>query len=903
VARKFTCQFRKSKIFWLAGLVVILAAFFFRFYRLADYPPGIFFDPAINGLDAIRLMQRGGPVIFFPTNGGREALFIYLLIPFIWFFGATPLAMRLLTAMISLFSVVFLFGWLSDACLRAKFTSEQTAHNGESPLKVRSQGNQLWLATLAGLVLATSYWHIAISRLGQRPILVPMLAIPIFWFFLKAWASGKKRWFALAGSLMGLAGHTYPAARLLPIILVLALLPEFWPGLHRRSKTLNYRQTLANLAIFGGVALIIYMPMGWYLLNHPAQFTTRASSVMLWNFLDTPADIMAEIGRNIWRVARFSCCEGSPNPIFGWPGYPGVSPLLSPFLLLGLLIALKAWRTLFYRLLVIWWFVGLAPSIIAIEAPHPLRMIVAVPPTAILIALGLLYSFNWLQPHLIKDHELNNFPNCSRRIARMSHSTSAGLWPGFGNSGRAKWVCYLILIPKYVLRFTFYALPLILIFLHTPSLFRAYFKDWTQLKTTQGVYDYGAIAIRDAVLAQAGQPVPIYLPWSRFNDSTLLFYLSGHFQREARFSVAPAEAALVITPDKDSQAATWIRLSQEQATILPPLTRQGQQLIQTALAGGQATSIHTATGQTAARQLLLSDDPARYVEAPAHGLNVSYGPIRLVGATYPKIIEPAAEFPVTLFWQAQAQMRDEYEVLVRLVDDNRQARSNGDARPTDWVYPTTFWRPNLDKIAAQHRISPPALPLQPGRYWLAVSIFDPALGQRLPLTGGASASPDTFFIGPLKVPLPPPAAPITPSGQPVSFGQVAELVGFELDRQTVAPGEAIQLSLLWQAKISPQVDYTVFVHLIGPDDHLVAGNDTQPLGGRYPTTIWSTGERILDRHTLTIPAELPPGSYQLAIGLYQHASGERLPLVASDGHQDTQGRLILGQKIMIVRRQ
>jgi hypothetical protein len=44
-------------------------------------PAGLFFDPAINGLDATRLMQRGGPVLFFPTNGGRESMFMFMLIP------------------------------------------------------------------------------------------------------------------------------------------------------------------------------------------------------------------------------------------------------------------------------------------------------------------------------------------------------------------------------------------------------------------------------------------------------------------------------------------------------------------------------------------------------------------------------------------------------------------------------------------------------------------------------------------------------------------------------------------------------------------------------------------------------------------------------------------------------
>ena len=41
----------------LTAVVVILIASLFRFFRLADLPLGIFFDPAINGLDAVRLMQ------------------------------------------------------------------------------------------------------------------------------------------------------------------------------------------------------------------------------------------------------------------------------------------------------------------------------------------------------------------------------------------------------------------------------------------------------------------------------------------------------------------------------------------------------------------------------------------------------------------------------------------------------------------------------------------------------------------------------------------------------------------------------------------------------------------------------------------------------------------------------
>jgi hypothetical protein len=860
--------------FWLAGIAVILIAFFFRFYRLADHPLGIFFDPAINGLDVARLVQRGGPVIFFPTNGGREALFMYLLMIPIWLFGAIPFSMRALTATFGLLTVVCLFAWLAH--LRQwpeKAGDGVKASAGPLPKGSASQADllgrshdQLWFATLAGLTLATSYWHIAVSRLGQRPIMVAMLSVPLFWFFLKGWATGQKRWFVLAGLVMGLEGHTYSAARLLPVILVLTLLPEFIPGF-RRSQ-LNYRQTFSNLLIFFMVAAIIYLPMAWYLLTHPAQFTERASSVMVWNFLDTPATILAEFGRNLVRVAGFFCCAGSLNPIFGWPNYPGSSPFLLPFLLFGLLIALKNWRNLFQRLVIIWWLVGLLPSIAAIEAPHPWRMINGVVPTAILIALGLLHASIWLQTLI--------YPYLSAAQPRPSRFTF------------------------YVLRFTPYTLPLLLVLLPLPGLFRAYFLDWTQLKVTQGIYDYGAVAIRDAILDQADQDIPIYLPLSRFGDSTLLYYLSGHFQRQAVLSVPASESVLLISPEKNMADSTWVRLHRGLATILPPLTQTGQQQVQQALNSPSAKLIRTATGEIAARQQLLAGDLIPFIETPLYPLEASFGPARLVGATYSKTIDPQAPLPVTLFWQANQAMSSEYEVLLRLVDDRRQAWGNGDGRPTGWAYPTSFWRAGLDTVAAQQSIVIASPQLEPGRYWLAVSIFDSSTGRRLPLTAGPPDSPDTLYLGPLKVPLPGPDHLPDFSPRPVvTFGETIRLDGFNLDQRQLTAGETIRLTLLWQALTSPTVDYTVFVHLLDKEGNLITGNDRQPVNHRYPTTIWSAGEKILDLHTVATPADLPPGQYRLAIGLYQAATGERLPLIYPDGAKDSQGRFILEPVITI----
>jgi hypothetical protein len=527
-----------------AATLVLLIAAALRYFRLGDHPLGIFFDPAINGLDSVRLMQRGGPVIFFPTNGGREAFFMVLLIPFIALFGTTPFAIRFLTTSLSLLTVVVLFISLYDLRGMLFRRGKEPGYNG------------LYLPFIAGLVLATMYWAVSVSRLGQRPVLVPLLAVLIVWLFLKGWETNRRRWFLLAGLFMGLAGHTYSAARLLPVILVIALLPELFIAtttrLKRRVSVGNHfiflpdQAQLMNLIVFLLAALTIYAPLAWYLVNHPAQFTARAGSVMIWNFLPTPAAIVTELGLNAGRIAAFFCCRGSPNPIFGPPGYPGLPLLLAPFLLLGLAVTVRRWRHLFYRLVFVWWLAGISPSLIAIEAPHPLRMIVALPATAILVGLGFTVITN--QP--------------ARNLKPEGQSPNR--------------------------RAIIYILPVIFILLPLPAMMQAYFTDWTARQDTRGVYDYGAVAIRDAVLAHSSAGLPIYMPMERFNDSTLLYYLSGSFDREAVLEPTPAESALVIAPEGNITDTVWVRLVNERAQILPPLDTSGQQIIQAGLTAESA---------------------------------------------------------------------------------------------------------------------------------------------------------------------------------------------------------------------------------------------------------------------------------------------------------------------------
>lgn len=114
----------------------------------------------------------------------------------------------------------------------------------------------------------------------------------------------------------------------------------------------------------------------------------------------------------------------------------------------------------------------------------------------------------------------------------------------------------------------------------------------------------------------------------------------------------------------------------------------------------------------------------------------------------------------------------------------------------------------------------------------------------------------------------------------VRFGDDIVLEGYALSAETLQPGDALAVTLFWRTDSELWAHYKVFVHLYYPDGTLAAQHDSEPAGGLAPTDSWAPGEQVADNHGLLLPADAPPGSYTLMVGLYS-ASGERLPLDAS----------------------
>ena len=67
------------------------------------------------------------------------------------------------------------------------------------------------------------------------------------------------------------------------------------------------------------------------------------------------------------------------------------------------------------------------------------------------------------------------------------------------------------------------------------------------------------------------------------------------------------------------------------------------------------------------------------------------------------------------------------------------------------------------------------------------------------------------------------------------------------------------------------------------DGQIIAQQDQQPLGGRYPTTVWAPGEVVSDTIRIAVPPEAAGKTACVRLGLYDLRSLARLPRSDASG--------------------
>lgn len=358
-------------------LLVLLVAFGLRAYQLTELPPGLTHDEANHGREAISILQ-GELALFFPLNYGSEPLYSYTVAGTMQLVGRQMLSLRLVNVYFSLLAVAATFAWASRAFDRK-------------------------VALLAAGMMGVSFWSVASGREALRAGMMPFFmagAVIFFWQLLRK--DGGRR------TEDGKSGFRLPP--LVVLCFALCLTATFYNYLASRVTWLLFPAFLVYLAVVqrarfkqmvwptvGGLVLagLLVVPMFVYLENNPdAQTRLSMLDGTIQNTLEGHiGPVLENAGEAL--LAFVLPGRGDQFLAYNIPGRAVFDPLTALFFIIGTSVCLWNWRKPAYAFVLLWFIIGIAPSLVTGPTANTTRNVGAMPAVFILPAIGAWAVGRW----------------------------------------------------------------------------------------------------------------------------------------------------------------------------------------------------------------------------------------------------------------------------------------------------------------------------------------------------------------------------------------------------------------------------------------------------------------------------------------------------------------------------
>ena len=248
------------RVVHLLLLVIVVIGAYFRLHRLDDVPPDMTSDHIEKLIDATRV-NNGLYAVFFENNGGREAFQMYTVAAIAdWFdVGFNFTALKYATVIEGMLSIILSY-WVAKEII-----------GRQTPERDRLG---TWVGLGTAILMALSSWHLMLSRLGLRIVLTPLTVLIVSYFLVRGVRDNRRIDFALMGVVLGLGTYFYQANRMLPILVVVAVVLAIIFNSKARPKVV-FRYGF-NLAVAGIIAIVAYLPMYRYSEEFPDQFWRRS---------------------------------------------------------------------------------------------------------------------------------------------------------------------------------------------------------------------------------------------------------------------------------------------------------------------------------------------------------------------------------------------------------------------------------------------------------------------------------------------------------------------------------------------------------------------------------------------------------------------------------------------------
>ena len=789
---------RVPRFFWLLVLTLLIAAGL-RLWQIGALPPGLHYDEAADTIIAQQIARGESAPIFVAAYTGKEVLFFYWAALWMKLIGPTVFAMRLAAAMLGVLTVAVTY-WTVRELFAAR---RQTGLGG-------GQG----VALLATIVIATSFWHVLMSRLGFRSIAEPFVQALALAALFRGLRLNRWGWIIAAGALIGLSLYTYLAARLFPV--AIAAIFFFLIALDRGQR----RRRVTQFIVVMLTTLIVFAPLGIYFLNNPSAFLTRIQQVA------PRGDQMTALLQNAGRALGMFFLSGDPYIRFNLPGLPLFSIIWGALFVIGLITAIvgvfrgrTVWRKTAYFSLISTTLIMLLPTALAVNeiTPSNLRAIGMMPLVFVFPALGAWWMLKFGLSRRSDDRR-SDIRNLTRYVGIFA----------------AAWLAISLFETSfnYFIRYT-----------HEPQLFIQSDGDLADIAQWLNTHDTNS--------------EPVYLAARHYRHPTVAA-LSDKFDEVKwiagnRGIVLPNGPGYLIFARLGLPDEAWLqKVLPDDGLIAKPLAPDGT---------------------TNYRMYHLDAQP---VITPQVRSNVNFGNIvELLGydvepahpSTSPQS-GSAQDASITLYWRVLNKPdRGDYSTFAQL----RDARGFEWGKGGSFDYPSEQWTPG--EIIVNRIDVPISVGAPPSDYELRVGWFSPMTQQRINIV-----APDGGFGGTVARLSPIPIDGATTDETQLNIGKRIDqdvapglkLLGYTQPISEALTGAPIDVTLYWQREDQPLSGepFTFFLTSCGcarQPKTATPLTTTLPAQNAYSSGQWQPGEIVADRYHLRVPFELAPGNYTLEV--------------------------------------
>ncbi|MBX3003310.1 MAG: glycosyltransferase family 39 protein [Anaerolineales bacterium] len=337
----------------LAFGLMLFAIVAVRFWNLDGLQSEVFGDISTATI-YVRDVLSGTWPFYIPLSTGP--LFHYLAAPAALLLGLNYLSLKISSVLISLAALGFTY-LLARRLLGARF------------------------ATLATFIAGISFWLLIHSRLGNVPIVVPLLAAALGWLLVSYQQQPQPRWLYWAAFVSILGLYTYPGAYLLPAALLACML--LW---HFRTPRPSAALWLRVLALL----FVLALPYVWIVSQNTVAFSSEG---YLGGKFATSAQALWQLAQNAIKAFAAYNFKGDSISRVNIAGRPHLDALSGVLFLLGILFWLRQPRRTTGGVLLILFVMLHIPSMLVVansqEVPSATRTLGAAPLAYLFVASGL----------------------------------------------------------------------------------------------------------------------------------------------------------------------------------------------------------------------------------------------------------------------------------------------------------------------------------------------------------------------------------------------------------------------------------------------------------------------------------------------------------------------------------